>query len=386
MKRTLIALMLSVVVLTIQAQQPNAKKLAILEKAIQTALATQKPKPGELYHCDIDGKATLAEYNYLKGHHKEYIFQQYNYQDKGLESHKWKLLWFEFTPAEDYFYYIHKEWTKSDVLCSELINTGKMWTYNGDQVSTTIKDVKHKFFFPIPNVHWSGDVKNGFIDGEGAGIVCIDKEYKSFYCVEGTFKEGFPIGEVECRYIVLTDYLVPDKNSVFKVTLSEFANGKATMTDSNGDMATITTDGYGTLLKRKEQPIKTKPTEKKPSNTVKKQTKPSHKDSVLTISVAGVSFKMVYVDGGHFKMGMRKEFKGLADQFQAQRDIQDVTLSPYLIGETEVTQELWQAVMGSNPSTWKGKRRPVESVSWDDCQEFVAKLNQLTGKKFRLPT
>ena len=56
------------------------------------------------------------------------------------------------------------------------------------------------------------------------------------------------------------------------------------------------------------------------------------------------------------------------------------------MGETEVTQELWQAVMGSNPSYFIGSQRPVEQVSWNDCQEFIEKLNTLTGEKFRLPT
>ena len=55
-------------------------------------------------------------------------------------------------------------------------------------------------------------------------------------------------------------------------------------------------------------------------------------------------------------------------------------------GETEVTQELWEAVMGSNPRKFSGSQRPVERVSWNDCQEFITKLNNLTGKNFRLPT
>ena len=63
-----------------------------------------------------------------------------------------------------------------------------------------------------------------------------------------------------------------------------------------------------------------------------------------------------------------------------------MTLSSYSIGKTEVTQALWQAVMGSNPSYFKGSNLPVENVSWDDCQEFITKLNALTGKTFRLPT
>ena len=64
-----------------------------------------------------------------------------------------------------------------------------------------------------------------------------------------------------------------------------------------------------------------------------------------------------------------------------------VTLSLFYIGQTEVTQELWQVVMGdNNPSTFKGRRRPVEHVSWTDCQKFIYNLNIMTGMKFRLPT
>ncbi|MGN1235878.1 MAG: formylglycine-generating enzyme family protein, partial [Bacteroidaceae bacterium] len=54
--------------------------------------------------------------------------------------------------------------------------------------------------------------------------------------------------------------------------------------------------------------------------------------------------------------------------------------------ETEVTQALWTAVMGNNPSYFKGDNNPVEKVSWNDCQEFITKLNSMTGQKFRLPT
>ena len=63
-----------------------------------------------------------------------------------------------------------------------------------------------------------------------------------------------------------------------------------------------------------------------------------------------------------------------------------MTLSSYHIAETEVTQELWQAVMGDNPSFFEGSNLPVEQVSWDDCHTFINKLNQLTGRQFRLPT
>ena len=93
-------------------------------------------------------------------------------------------------------------------------------------------------------------------------------------------------------------------------------------------------------------------------------------------TVGGVSFKMIEVEGGTF----------------VSKHSPQVTLSPFAIGQTEVTQALWVAVMGSNPSYFNGDSHPgdldhpVEQVSWDDCQEFIAKLNEMTGRTFRLPS
>ncbi len=102
-------------------------------------------------------------------------------------------------------------------------------------------------------------------------------------------------------------------------------------------------------------------------------------------TVGGVDFKMVAVEGGTFTMGATPEQGN--DAADNEKPAHQVTLSSYCIGETEVTQALWVAVMGDNPSVFKGNlMRPVECVSWDDCQEFIARLNQLTGQKFRLPT
>ena len=103
-----------------------------------------------------------------------------------------------------------------------------------------------------------------------------------------------------------------------------------------------------------------------------------------TINVNGVSFTMIAVDGGTFSMGATSE-QG-SDASGNEKPVHSVTLSGYYIGETEVTQELWEAVMGSNPSHFSGDQKPVEYVSWDDCKEFITKLNNLTGKNFRLPT
>ncbi len=93
---------------------------------------------------------------------------------------------------------------------------------------------------------------------------------------------------------------------------------------------------------------------------------------------------MVMVEGGTFTMGATSEQGG--DAWDSEKPTHRVTLSDYYIGKYEVTQEQWQAVMGSNPSYYKESRKPVAKVSWIDCQEFVRKLQTLTGLKFALPT
>ena len=105
--------------------------------------------------------------------------------------------------------------------------------------------------------------------------------------------------------------------------------------------------------------------------------------SVLPIEVKGITFNMVRVEGGTFDMGATPE---QVNPFDNEKPVHQVTLSSYYIGETEVTQALWQAVMGSNPSEFKGGNLPVEKVSWDDCQTFIERLNTITHRKFRLPT
>ena len=88
---------------------------------------------------------------------------------------------------------------------------------------------------------------------------------------------------------------------------------------------------------------------------------------------------MVFVEGGTFQMGSN-------DGKDDEKPVHSVTLSDYYIGQTEVTQALWTAVMGSNPSFFKGDDLPVENVSRNDCQNFITKLNQMTGETFRLLT
>jgi formylglycine-generating enzyme required for sulfatase activity len=92
--------------------------------------------------------------------------------------------------------------------------------------------------------------------------------------------------------------------------------------------------------------------------------------------------EMVFVKGGTFTMGSpTNEAKRGIDETQHQ-----VTLSDFQIGKYEVTQKQWTSIMGSNPSNFKGDNLPVEQVSWNDVQQFIQKLNQKTGKTYRLPT
>jgi formylglycine-generating enzyme required for sulfatase activity len=94
---------------------------------------------------------------------------------------------------------------------------------------------------------------------------------------------------------------------------------------------------------------------------------------------------MVQVQGGTFKMGCTVEQGG--DCFGSEKPAHQVTLSSFHISKYEVTQALWKEVMGTNPSSFKDcDRCPVENVSWNDVQGFIRKLNQISGKNYRLPT
>ena len=125
-----------------------------------------------------------------------------------------------------------------------------------------------------------------------------------------------------------------------------------------------------------------------------------------TFTVNGVSFNMVYVQGGAFQMGAQYQNPNGANYDSEasimEEPVHSVTISDYYIGETEVTQELWEAVMGTTieqqrkkaEEYWEyerdlygvGSTYPMYYISWEECQEFVKKLNQLTGKNFSLPT
>ena len=114
-----------------------------------------------------------------------------------------------------------------------------------------------------------------------------------------------------------------------------------------------------------------------------------------TITVNGISFEMIAVEGGTFTMGCTYEQGG--DGEDDEKPTHNVTLNDYYIGMYEVTQELWYAIMGTTVKqqrdksdkyslTGEGNNYPMYYISWDECQEFIEKLNKETGLIFRLPT
>ena len=136
------------------------------------------------------------------------------------------------------------------------------------------------------------------------------------------------------------------------------------------------------------------------AHTIKRATTYSLSLNVLkeeiVFNIKGVRFKMKQVKGGTFTMGATAEQGNEARSDE--KPAHTVTLDDYYIGETEVTQALWQAVMGTTieqqrdkvNTSWqikgKGDNNPMYYISWDECQEFIKKLNQLTGQTFSLPT
>ena len=135
---------------------------------------------------------------------------------------------------------------------------------------------------------------------------------------------------------------------------------------------------------------------KEKNDSKEEETEEESQSAVREFTVKGVSFKMVRLEGGTFQMGATPE-QG-SDAYDREQPVHSVTLSGFSIGQTEVTQALWQAVMSTtvrqqrdnvNPSyklRGEGDNYPMYYISWEECQTFITKLNQLTGQKFRLPT
>ena len=118
---------------------------------------------------------------------------------------------------------------------------------------------------------------------------------------------------------------------------------------------------------------------------------PKEPSPTLTLDLGGVTMDLIYIKPGTFTMG-GTDAPGPAVWWVDERPEHRVTLTRgYYLGKTEVSQGQWEAVMGTNPSKWKGPDLPVEQVSWDDCQGFLKKLNEkakntLKGRVATLPT
>ena len=159
-------------------------------------------------------------------------------------------------------------------------------------------------------------------------------------------------------------------------------------------LATLNTMGQtnGTITRQRKTTAKKETQQRKTTQAAPKKTqparqaqqqKPAASTSMPKVSLDDIMRNMVYVEGGTFTMGATSEQKKPDDD---EKPTHRVSLSSFYIGKYEVTQALWKAVMGSNPSRFEGDNLPVENVSWNDCQTFLRKLNAMTGKNFRLPT
>ncbi|MBP5527379.1 MAG: SUMF1/EgtB/PvdO family nonheme iron enzyme [Bacteroidales bacterium] len=110
-------------------------------------------------------------------------------------------------------------------------------------------------------------------------------------------------------------------------------------------------------------------------------------DSVVVVDLPeGQHIELVWVDGGSFTMGSNSA-RGVSHNYEATRPEHRVTVDGFFIARLEVTQGVWKAVMGENPSKFtQSDSLPVEQVCWTDAQRFVTLLSQQTGRRFRLPT
>ena len=160
-------------------------------------------------------------------------------------------------------------------------------------------------------------------------------------------------------------------NHNVEISKSGYVSSRQTVTISEGQTAGIS----GSL---------TSSTSSSSANTLSSSGS-SLSGNALTIPVKnGINIEMVKVEAGSFDMGATPEME---NPWEDEKPVHRVTLTNnYYVGKYEITQALWQAVMGNNPSRFKGDDLPVEKVSWDDCQDFISKLNAMTGKRFRLPS
>ncbi len=206
----------------------------------------------------------------------------------------------------------------------------------------------------------------------------LDVAFEALSAIQGNLSVNFkPFGsdvyvdgvKVGQSPRVFNGVLVGNHN--VEIRKSGYATSRQTVTISEGQTASIS----GSLTS----------TASTSGTNVLSSSSSSPSGNTITIPVKnGISIEMVKVEAGSFNMGATPEMQV---PYEVEKPVHRVTLTNnYYIGKYEVTQALWQAVMGSNPSYFKGDDLPVEQVSWNDCQDFISKLNAMTGKRFRLPS
>lgn len=192
--------------------------------------------------------------------------------------------------------------------------------------------------------------------------ICGTLNVSSSPLMASVFLDGLKVGETP---VVLNDVVIGKHN--VEITKNGYAPHKQSVVVAEGQTATVN----ATLLKQAVQ------------NTPTIQTIPIVQTAPTYSSSVGVSdfCEMVYVEGGIFEMG-----NPLTSASDWEKPVHTVALSDYYIGKYEVTQAQWEAVMGTNPSFFRGDNLPVESVSRNDVNEFLMRLYEQTGVKYRLPT
>ena len=159
---------------------------------------------------------------------------------------------------------------------------------------------------------------------------------------------------------------VPTKDSI-ATSPKKIIQTTNVVSDSNKKMPQLISDGKNVIYDSSKNILSQNPLSVPQQNV---------KDSTFNL-------EMVFVQGGTFLMGSKDDDKSASAEEKPQHK---VTLSDFYIGKTEVTQAQWRAVMGNNPSNFKGDDLPVENVSWDDIQIFLKKLNAQSKPQYRLPT
>ncbi|MEL6672174.1 MAG: formylglycine-generating enzyme family protein [Bacteroidota bacterium] len=103
--------------------------------------------------------------------------------------------------------------------------------------------------------------------------------------------------------------------------------------------------------------------------------------SFIEILSPELSFEMIFVEGGTFMMGGQDE-----EASEDEKPVHQVSVASFHLGKFPVTQAVWEEVIGDNPAQFIGADRPVEKVTWEDAQRFIATLNQRSSRTYRLPT